>query len=139
MGRLIVMSQGTRYRPPMRPKPGQCDALVEAVHQRMLRAVEVAKDYEFEDCGSGTWFVSVPVEDDRSYVVQLGQSICSCPDFAMNPNIPICKHLWGLRIKLGLEEGKVNALKLPESKRPPNYSEWFTPVVDPDPDNPYRD
>jgi predicted nucleic acid-binding Zn finger protein len=128
-----------RYRPPERPKPGECDALAEAVHERMLRACEVATDYEFEDCGSGTWFVSVPGEDDRSYVVQLGKEECSCPDFTMNPDIPICKHLWGLRVKLGMEEGKVRALQLPANRRPMDYASWFVPVVDPDQDDPYRD
>ena len=123
-----MTNQGTRYRPP-----------IEAVHQRMLRAVEVAQDYEFEDCGSGTWFVSVPGEDDRSYIVQLGPNTCTCPDAVMNTYLPTCKHRWGLRVKLGLEDGKVNAIRLPESRRPVDYASWFTPVKDADPDDPFRD
>jgi predicted nucleic acid-binding Zn finger protein len=128
-----------RYRPAERPDPGQCDALAVAVHQRMVRACTVATDYEFEDCGSGTWFVSVPGEDDRSYIVQLGANTCTCMDAVCNPDLSTCKHRWGLRVKLGLEEGKVNALRLPESRRPVDYESWFTPCVDADPTDVYRD
>lgn len=126
------------YRRPARPEQGQCDALAVAVHERMLRACEVKESYFFEDCGSGTYFVQHPTEDVRCYVVQLGKNECDCPDFSCRPDVPDCKHLLAVKMITGQIESKVCALPMPEKNRP-DYETWFTPCVDPDSQDPYRD
>ncbi len=105
---------------------------------RAERAEEVKADYFTEYVGSQAWVVVHPNEPERAYLVDMIERTCSCPDFVCTANgLEIdCKHLLAV---IPLWE-KLTGLKDTRTEKPvPAYEKWFVPVMDPDPDDPYKD
>lgn len=71
------------------------NALLDAIEDRRRRAIGVAATYIKTDAGSQCWVVTHPDEPDRSYVVDMANRTCNCPDFvcrARGMEID-CKHI----------------------------------------------
>jgi hypothetical protein len=70
---------------------------------RAGRAEEVRATYKIEELTPGLYMVQHPIEDERSYLVDLLQDTCECPDFGCRQNHAnaACKHLIAMWLVTG--------------------------------------
>lgn len=101
-------------------------------YERSGRAEEVKATYLIEELVPGVYNVQHPIEDERSYQVDVMAGTCECPDFGCRGKAEgfWCKHL--------LTIGELTGVLPPEPAKT-DYASWGTKIVDPDPNDPYQD
>lgn len=69
-----------------------------AIADRIDRAIVVRNEYSIEHAGGQSWVVQHPDEPERTYLVDMSERKCSCPDYKCTASgLSIdCKHIIAL-------------------------------------------
>lgn len=83
--------------------------LMEAIRERRLRAVDVRHRYHIEFAGMKCYVVTEPEDFERSYLVNLLDKSCTCPDWQCQEDKDGenhgCKHLFAVAELTGAKTG----------------------------------
>jgi len=111
----------------------------DALQDRRERSDEVRETYRIQYAGLQAWVVQHPEEPKRIYFVDMAARRCGCPNWhctAQGLGID-CKHILALDPTWRTMTGRKIAAFVCNGR--PTDDAGFVAVVDPDPDDPFKD